>query len=326
MATSNYVTKVAVVGAGGNCGKFITEALLKTGKHSVTAITREGSQSKLPDGLASVATIDYDKPETLVEALRGQDALVITLAGQVPGDTDTKLITAAAEAGVPWILPNEWAPDTANEALVKDIFVFQPKATVRKAIVDLGKSSYIAISTGFWYEWSLAIAPAFGVDFKSQTVTLFDEGETKISVSTWPQVGRAVAALLSLPIKSQGSDEETSLESLKNKVVYVNSFNVSQKDMLESVLRVTGTKIEDWTVAKEPSQQRYAEGIKAIQHGDRIGFAKMLYTRVFYPDGAGDLERKGTLNKVLRLPQEDLDEATRVAWERSKLPSWADGH
>lgn len=60
--------------------------------------------------------------------------------------------------------------------------------TIRKSIEDLGKSAYIAVSTGFWYEWSLAIAPAFGFDFAKKSVTFFDEGETKISISTWPQV------------------------------------------------------------------------------------------------------------------------------------------
>lgn len=104
----------------------MTEALLKTGKHVVTAITRVDSQSKLPEGV-STRTIDYDKPDTIVEALRGQDALVITLSGFTPKDTQMKLIEAAGEAGVPWVLPNEWSPDTANEALVKDVSMFQPK-------------------------------------------------------------------------------------------------------------------------------------------------------------------------------------------------------
>jgi hypothetical protein len=56
--------------------------------------------------------------------------------------------------------------------------------TTRKAIEELGKNSYIAVSTGFWYERSLAIPAAFGVDFGNRTVTLFDEGETRVSVST----------------------------------------------------------------------------------------------------------------------------------------------
>ena len=104
----------------------MTEALLKISKHTITAITRVDSQTKLPESVIS-KKIDYNKPETLVEALRGQDALVITLSGHTPKDTEMQLISAAGEAGVPWILPNEWSPDTANEAMVEDVFVFQPK-------------------------------------------------------------------------------------------------------------------------------------------------------------------------------------------------------
>lgn len=104
----------------------MTEALLNTGKHTVTALTRADSQSVLPEGVIS-KPINYEKPETLVEALRGQDALVITLSGRTPKEIETKLVNAAAEAGVPWILPNEWSPDTANEALVKDVMIFQSK-------------------------------------------------------------------------------------------------------------------------------------------------------------------------------------------------------
>ena len=57
----------------------MTKELLATGKHTVTAISRADSTSKLPEGV-KVAKVDYDKPETLVEALKGQDALIITLS------------------------------------------------------------------------------------------------------------------------------------------------------------------------------------------------------------------------------------------------------
>jgi hypothetical protein len=53
---------------------------------------------------------------------------------------------------------------------------------------NLGKSSYIAVWTGFWYEWSLAIPAAFGIDLMNKKATFYDEGETKNFVSTWPQV------------------------------------------------------------------------------------------------------------------------------------------
>ena len=143
--TSNHITKVAIVGvrvtsyiyshfkyllttiqAGGNSGIFMTEALLRTGKHTITALVRAGSQNKLPDGVIP-KQIDYSRPETLVEALQGQDALVITLSGGTPHEIDLALVNAAGEAGVPWILPNEWGPDSANKDLIKDIPIFQPK-------------------------------------------------------------------------------------------------------------------------------------------------------------------------------------------------------
>ena len=300
--------------------------MLKTGKHTITALTRFDSDSKLPEGVI-VKKIDYSKPDTLVEALRGQDALIITLSGGAPKGTEVALINAAGEAGVPCILPSDFAPDTANEALAKDVFVFQARVGIRKAIEDLGKSSYISVVTGFWYEYCLAMPAAFGFDFEKQNVTFFDEGETKVSLSTWPQIGRAVAALLSLPIKAEGPGEQGAcLGNYRNNMVYINSFTVSQRDILESALRVTDSKEEDWTITKVPAQERYASGVAEIKESKRSGFAKMMFTRVFFPDGSGDFEtNKGTLNEVLGLPKEGIDEATKVAVERSKLPQWT-GH
>ncbi|KAJ5540175.1 hypothetical protein N7513_008507 [Penicillium frequentans] len=318
---SNYITKVAIVGATGNSARFITDALLKTRKHTITALARAGSLNSLPAGVTP-KEIDYSKPETIVEALKGQDALVISLSGHAPEGTELQLIKAAGEAGVKWVLPNDWSPDTTNEAMNNDIMIFKPKAALRKAIIELGKCNFISVSTGFWYEWSLAIPSAFGIDLINRTATFFDDGETKITTSTWPQVGRAVAALLSLPIRPEGSNQEACLENFMNKVVYIKSFTVSQKDMLESALRVTGTKESDWTISKEPATERWANGLKEMQEGSRIGFAKMLYTRVFYQDGAGNIDHKGTLNSLLDLPTEDIDEATKIAIERSKTDPW----
>ena len=61
-------------------------------------------------------------------------------------------------------------------------------AAIREELEKIEKMSYIAVSTGFWYEWSLGISSAFGFDFANRAVTYFDKGETKITTSTWPQV------------------------------------------------------------------------------------------------------------------------------------------
>ena len=300
----------------------MTKELLATGKHTVTAITRADSKSTLPDGI-KVVTVDYDKPATLVEALKGQDALVITLSVFAHGQQD-KLIDAAAEAGVPWVLPNEWSPDTAHEGLAKEVIGFGESGKTQQKIKHLGKSSFIAVTCGFWYEWSLSIPAAFGIDSIKQEAILFDEGDVKMSISTWPQVGRAVAALLSLPIKAEGGDEHRCLEHFRNHHIYIASFTVSQKDMLDSALRVTGSKIEDWKITKEPSADRYKEGMESMQKGDRMGFVKQMYTRVFFPDDSGNYEkRRGLSNELLGLPKEDIDEATKAAIERQKnAPAW----
>lgn len=105
--------------------------------------------------------------------------------------------------------------------------------------------------------------------------------------------------------------------------MYVNSFTVSQKDMLESALRLTGTTIDDWKITKESSSARYDAGLEAMKGGDRMGFVKLMYTRVFFPDGSGNFEQsKGTANELLELPKEDLDEATKAAIEMQKNSLW----
>lgn len=293
----------------------MAQELLKTGKHNVTAITRAGSQSKLPSGIAT-KDVDYDKPETLVEALKGQDALIITLSVIAPPDTQEKLIRAAGDAGVPWILPNGWSPDLSHEGLVRDVPLYGIHVAAHKLIKEIGKSSFVNLCCGFWYEWSLSIPDGFGFDVPKRQVTFFDEGQTKISISTWPQVGRGVAALLSLPIKAEGSG--TGLEDLRNRIVFMNSFTVNQQEMFESVLRVTGTKASEWKVGKQDIVERYNDGAATMKKGDRRGFVRMMYSRVFYRDGNGDFEsNRGTLNSVLGLPKEDLDTATKAAVERA---------
>lgn len=92
--------------------------------------------------------------------------------------------------------------------------------------------------------------------------------------------------------------------------------------MLDSAFRVSGTSEKDWTITKESSSERYASGLKEMQAGQRVGFAKMLYSRVFYPDGSGNILHKGTLNGLLGLPKEDIDEATKSAIERAKVFTW----
>lgn len=280
------------------------------GKHKVTAITRSSSTATFPEGVTK-RTVDYESQESLVDALRGQQFLIMTISTSAPQDTQQKLIAAAKEAGVQWIMPSEYGTDHTNRQDVGLDTKLGPSAlAIRQNIIDAGLN-FVAISCGIWYEYSLGGGETrFGFDLKKREVTFYDDGLTQVTTSTWAQCGRAVAALLSLPIRPEGTREgQTTLSQFRNASAYIGSFHVSQKEIFDSVLRSTETKETDWTVRHETVEDRFQRGNMMLAGGDMWGFSVALYARLFYPDGACDLESR-LANDALGLPAEDLDSAT----------------
>ncbi|KAB5536696.1 hypothetical protein GE09DRAFT_1140978 [Coniochaeta sp. 2T2.1] len=312
---TNRIQNVAVVGAGGQIGRHITEQLLKTGKHAVTAVTRRDSTSKLPQGV-KVAAVDYNDQASIVAALKGQQFLVITLSVFAPPNTHGKLVRAAAEAGVLYILPNWYGGDPLEEKLINETHLGAMKEAQRAEIESLAGLAWVALCCGFWYEFSLGGGPnRYGFDFTKRSVVFFDEGTVAVNTTTWPQCGRAVAGLLSLKeLPDDAEDNAPTLSQFANGIVYVSSFRISQQDMFESVKRVTGTTDSSWKITHEPSLQRYHDAVDAMKKGDRAAFGRQMYTRCFFPDSNNDYESKrGLHNDLFGLPKEDLDEWTREA-------------
>lgn len=241
------------------------------------------------------------------------------MAVTAPPDTQNKLVQAAAEAGVPWILPNEFGTDGTNEKLNVDTGLGLPKKAVREAIEAAG-SSWIGISCGFWYEFSLAgTEDRYGFDLKKRTAIFYDDGLRRLPTTTWPQTGLAVARLLGLKLLPENeADKSPTVEDYRNRFVFVESFNINQQEMLESILRVTGDKKSDWKITQEPVQARYKNAVEQLQKtGDMKYFGQMLYSRLFFPDTNSTLKH-GTENEKLGLPKEDLDEFTKVALDMDK--------
>ncbi|SPO05185.1 related to oxidoreductase CipA-like [Cephalotrichum gorgonifer] len=316
-----FLKNVALVGATGTVGKYIVQELLKSGNHSITAITRVDSQGSMPDGV-KVTRVDYDSKFSLVSSLKGHQVLIITMSPTAPSDSQQKLIEAAAEAGIPYIVPNGWGSDSTH-ASSDETFLGPGQRAAQKLIEDLGMI-WIEFVCGTWYEFSLAgTSERYGFDFKERSVTFFDDGTARVNVSTWDQTARAVAAVLALDEKKEEGSDGLALTDLKNKNVYFSSFCISQKDMFKSVLRVTGTKEEDWKITHEVATERYKSGVELLMAGNRYGFARALYTRCFYTEepgfGSSAYQTRHELyNKALGLPQEDLDTRTKVAIEMTK--------
>ena len=300
-------------------GEHIAKALVKTGKHTVTALTRQGSKTEVPSGVKAIP-VDYNDESTVVAALKGQQFLVITLAVTAPPDVHSKIVQAAARAGVPHIMPNIFGLDDSNEALIKE----NPLSADSKSMlaeIEAAGCSWTSMICSMWYEYSLAMGPLwFGFDFANKKLTLYDDGTTKINVTTWEQCARAVAALLSLKeLPEDANDKSLTVNTWRNKPLVISSFLVSQKDMFESWKRVSGDKDSDWTIEKEPSKERYQKGIEAMKSAQdpmsaRMGAAMASFVRAFFPNGGGDYEStRGLDNAKLGLPKEDLDERTAVA-------------
>ncbi|KAG5746107.1 hypothetical protein H9Q69_009608 [Fusarium xylarioides] len=261
---SNRIGRVAIVGvcfiyhllaffsdiawAGGRQGAQITEQLLKTGKHAITALTRIGSTSKLPDNVKAIP-VDYEDEKSLTAALKDQQLLIITLAVTVDPEVHHRIVRAAGKAGIRYIIPNIYAANVVieNQGAVDDFFPAAPPINLLKEIERVGVSSWILLVGGVWFDYSLPSGESFmGFDIDNRKATLFDDGEAKINTSTLTQFGRAAAAIASLKeLPNDEDDKSPTIAQFCNKPVYLSSFYVSQKDILRSIQRVTNTTDAD---------------------------------------------------------------------------------
>ncbi|KAJ3119078.1 hypothetical protein HK098_005755 [Nowakowskiella sp. JEL0407] len=313
----NYLQNIAIVGAGGRVGKFITDAILANGKPTLTAIIRKGSTNQVPEGVL-IKEVNYDDHSSLVAALQGQDALIITMGVTAPKEQSIKLIKAAADANVEWIVPNEFGFNHDDEKFDADTYVGIPKKSERQLIEQIGKSSWLGIACNFWYEFSLGSGErTYGFDLKNRTALFYDDGEEKIPTSTWQLTGKTVANLLSLKVlPDDENDTSATLDGYRNKFINVRSFRVSQKDMLASILRVTGDSIENWTIRKVKVEDYYAENVKKFHEGNRESFARLMYSRAFFKGATSFVTEFD--NEKLGLPVEDFDEFTKAAVDMHK--------
>ena len=133
--------------------------------------------------------MNYDDHSSLVSGLKGQDALIITMATSAPKDTQLKLVTAAAEAGVKYVMPNHWGPDVIYEReMGKESYLGFNLWTIIEGIEKAGLI-WMSPCSGFWYEFSLAgDASRFGFD----SVALVDRARGMTELLSRPQSDRIV--------------------------------------------------------------------------------------------------------------------------------------
>ncbi|KAH8698725.1 hypothetical protein BGW36DRAFT_396433 [Talaromyces proteolyticus] len=295
MSLKGTSRNIIVAGGSGRLGSYIVSGLLAKGIHNISAISRVGSTAQFPSGVTIHRGL-YTDETFLNTVLQKQDVLIVCLA-KATLDFQLLLIRAAAKAGVPYVLPSEYGVDSSSKEVIKHLPVIKRKVEARELIEELGVSSWIAVASNPLISFHVRNL-RLGIDVKNRTATIWDNGTRKRPLTTLEMLGKSVAGLLSLP--------EEELATNKNQHVYISSFYVSQRDILASVIRATGTKEKDWTIENVKLDDFLAEKRAEFDRGNLPIIEKMILL-VAFKDGLNDFQ--SVVNyKRLGVDPESLDD------------------
>ncbi|KAI1908369.1 hypothetical protein LOZ61_005617 [Ophidiomyces ophidiicola] len=289
------VQHVAFVGADGKLGPSVLKALASSGQFNITVLKRRSSSSvsNYPPSVQTVLIPDEFPVDDLIEALKGKDAVVVTVNGSLD-KLQMRLADAAAQAGVKQFIPADFGSCDSQEQMICELVpIFQRKANVRNHL-----NSLVVRYPGFL--WTSLVCGHFfdqedleflHIDLKRQKADVLDDGETRASTSTFHQIGSAVVKIL----------ERRGMEEIKNRVIYIQSFFVSQMQVVRAFEHAMGQKweishINSATLIKEKKEEADKKG--TVASVDLVWALGTLY--------ANWEKKDGFANEVLGLVEEDI--------------------
>ncbi|RAL01428.1 aromatic alcohol reductase, partial [Aspergillus ibericus CBS 121593] len=256
--------KVTLIGATGSIGKIILNALSSQPNFTVTILTRQESTTTFPPG-TTIHQTDYS-PTSLEALLHGQDVL-ISAVGATGFTEQQKFIDAAVRAGVKRFIPSEFSTSSEDDVVLKILPLFQQKRDVINYLKEKEKLglSWTGIATSGLFDWGLT-AGFLGFDLHQRTALIWDGGVTRFTMVNEKQLGESVVSVLLRP-------EET-----KNRFVYVASVETTQKEILETIEKVTGAK---WTVTDTTTEVQIADGFQKLAAGNFEGAFALVRATAF---------------------------------------------
>ncbi|KAK4498199.1 hypothetical protein PRZ48_010856 [Zasmidium cellare] len=243
--------RVAHVGASGFIGTAVLHALLDNNL-DVTVLARKDSESKFP-GHVKVVRIDFSDRSSLVESLRGYDA-VVSKVGVRAINSQYEMIDAAVEAGVKRFIPSEYGCDitiskTANLPAYKERLDIKNYLQSKAETPETG-FSYTTISTSILVE-AVVGGPLPDIQPRARTATIYDGGDVPVSMTPASLVGEAVAAVLQHP------------EQTRNRSVLIHGGAFTQNQFLSIVQRCVGA--DGWQVNRQDTSEMEERSWKAYE-------------------------------------------------------------
>lgn len=249
----------------------------------------------------------------LLEVFKNQDAIICTIA-TASAKLQERFIDMAIKAGVKRFVPSEFGSDVRNEKAraIMPSFLQGKLDTVEylKSKEEEGLT-WTSFVTGPFFDLLVFCleklleqrltggnrAMAFGYmgfDLKQQKAVMYDDGETKWSTTTLARIGLAVknAMLIS--------------EQTANKYLFIDSFTVSQKEVLAAFEKASG---KQWEVSHADLENDKKDGMEKMTKGDMSGAANLIrYINLTPGHGGNYMEYEEGANKLLSLPKETLDQ------------------
>ncbi len=133
-----------------------------------------------------------------------------------------------------------------------------------------------------------------GLDLKGHKASIFNGGNDTWSTTTRSLIGLAVKNAMLIPDKTA------------NKYMYIDSFTVSQNQVLASFEKATGEK---WEVTQVDAEKMKNEGLEKLSKGDFSGAMSLIrYINCVDGHGGNFIEYEESADQLLSLPKQTLDE------------------
>jgi len=234
------------------------------------------------------------------------------------GGYQALMLESAVEAGVKWIIPNEYSLDGMNNAMVDKAPLTWPKREARQLVEKVsaehgGKAKWIGVATNPWVPFGIQTG-SFGINIYKKTATLYSDAGS-FNVSTLDQVGRGIAALLSLPVTNE-QNPRASLTHYGNNFVYISSAFITQQQLFEAMQRATGTTQADWEISHSTCAERLRVAQEKFAAGDVFGGADGIFS-VYMAEGNYEDKAKAD-REVLGL--QELSNLDGIAKEAVESP------
>jgi nucleoside-diphosphate-sugar epimerase len=290
------MAKVALLGADGKLGPAILSSLLSHG-FQVTVLKRASSKStdSYPSNVSVAKIDDSFSVDAVTPHLQGLKAVVVTIKGNQT-DIQYRIAQACVAAGVQRFIPADFGSVDSSSSWTQEVVpLYKRKTDLREKLIQLSEQNpgfeWTSLVCGHFFDWSLEFMHLW---LKERKAEILDDGEVKWSASTLQRIGDATARIL------------LNLDATKNRIVYVQSFCVSQNQVVKAFEEATGEK---WKIIRHESKHFEKENKKKADAGDLDAVEELVWLL-----GALDANWEGKDNfamKTLGLENEELDQVVR---------------